>query len=105
MTTPFAAARAVSRCLPAGLDAAVQQALHKDGIAAVPAPEFAPKRDQQADRRASPGYGRRGGRHGDRRGIPRPRDGEPARSSQEHTMSGVETSADPSAQPNEPGVR
>ena len=51
----------MSRCLPAGHDTAVQQALHKEGVAAVLAPEFAPKRDRQADRRASPGYGRRGG--------------------------------------------
>jgi hypothetical protein len=40
----------MSRRLLAGLNTAVQQALHMDGVAAVLAPEFAPKRDRHADR-------------------------------------------------------
>ena len=51
----------MSRCLLAGLNTAVPQAVHEDGVAAVLAPGFAPKRDWCADRRASRDYRRRSG--------------------------------------------
>ena len=58
MTTPFAAARSVAALAGGQPQHDDQQALQKDGVAAVVAPEFAPKRVRHADWRASPRYGR-----------------------------------------------
>jgi hypothetical protein len=60
VTIPLAAA-SVSRCLLSGPNRCLCKQFHDDGVAAVPAPGLAPKRDWCADRRASRDYRRRSG--------------------------------------------
>ena len=59
-TIPLAAA-SVSRCLLSGPNRCLCKHFHNHGVAALPAPGFAPKRDRCADRRASRDYRRRSG--------------------------------------------
>jgi hypothetical protein len=60
VTIPLAAASA-SRCLLSGPNRCLCKHFHDDGVAAVPAPGLAPKRDWCADRRASRDYRRGSG--------------------------------------------